>query len=202
MLFPYRFIRKCWVLINRLRLTFLNVKYGKHLHIYNKISLNKHKHSYFKIGNNCLITSGFDYNPLCKGVKCSIKTEENAQLNIGSNCEMSSPCIWAHNRIDIGDFVKIGGDCIILDSDCHSLDWTIRDSNKCDENGIKLDKKNAKSAPIKIGNHVMLGARVIVLKGVSIGDNSIIGSGSVVTKDIPANCIAAGNPCKIIREFV
>ena len=52
-----------------------------------------------------------------------------------------------------------------------------------------------------IGKNCWLGAGVIVLPGVTIGDNTVIGAGSVVTKDIPANCVAAGNPCKVIRQI-
>lgn len=55
--------------------------------------------------------------------------------------------------------------------------------------------------PIHIGNNCWLGAGVIVLPGVSIGDNSVIGAGSVVTKDIPANVVAVGNPCHVLREI-
>ena len=55
--------------------------------------------------------------------------------------------------------------------------------------------------PVHIGKNCWLGAGVIVLPGVSIGDNSVIGAGSVVTKDIPANVVAVGNPCKILREI-
>jgi len=55
--------------------------------------------------------------------------------------------------------------------------------------------------PINIGNNVWIGGGVSILPGVSIGDNAVIGSGSVVTKDVPANMLAAGNPCKIIREI-
>jgi galactoside O-acetyltransferase len=57
------------------------------------------------------------------------------------------------------------------------------------------------NAPIHIGRNCWLGAGVIVLPGISIGDNSVIGAGSVVTKDIPANVVAYGNPCKVIREI-
>ena len=59
-------------------------------------------------------------------------------------------------------------------------------------------------AKVKFGNNVFIGpfgGNVVVLSGVTIGDNSIIGAGSVITKDIPANVIAAGNPCKVIREI-
>ena len=57
------------------------------------------------------------------------------------------------------------------------------------------------NAPIHIGRNCWLGAGVIVLPGVTIGDNSVIGAGSIVTKDIPANVVAYGNPCKVIREI-
>lgn len=55
--------------------------------------------------------------------------------------------------------------------------------------------------PITIGNNVWLGAGVVVMPGVNIGDNSVIGAGSVVTKDIPANVVAVGNPCRVMREI-
>ena len=55
--------------------------------------------------------------------------------------------------------------------------------------------------PITVGDNVWIGANVSVLPGVSIGDNSVIGAGSVVTRSIPANVLAAGNPCRVIREI-
>ena len=57
------------------------------------------------------------------------------------------------------------------------------------------------SLPIHIGNKVWIGANSVVLPGVTIGENSVIGAGSIVTRDIPANVIAAGNPCRVIREI-
>ena len=55
--------------------------------------------------------------------------------------------------------------------------------------------------PVHIGENVWIGANAVVLPGVTIGDNSVIGAGSVVTKDIPANVIAVGNPCRVLREI-
>ena len=72
---------------------------------------------------------------------------------------------------------------------CHPLDHSKR--NK----GIEWAK------PITVGNNVWLGGDVTVLPGVTIGDNSVIGAGSVVTKDIPANCVAVGNPCRVLRKI-
>ena len=57
------------------------------------------------------------------------------------------------------------------------------------------------AGPVAIGHNVWIGGNVVILPGVSIGDNSIIGAGSVVTKNIPANAVAVGNPCKVIREL-
>ena len=86
--------------------------------------------------------------------------------------------------------MKIGGGVLIIDTDCHSIDWKVRrdsDNQIC-------------SAPITIEDDVWIGAQCIILKGVTIGARSIIGAGSVVTKDIPADCVAAGNPCRIIKK--
>ena len=109
------------------------------------------------------------------------------------------PKLNTDEKIIIGDNVRIGGDCIIMDTDAHNLDYKIRTSRKTNENGESIDVLSAKSKPIIIENDVLIGTRCIILKGVTIGARSIIGSGSVVTKSIPADCIAAGNPCKVIK---
>lgn len=58
-----------------------------------------------------------------------------------------------------------------------------------------------KGIPVKIGNNVWIGGNVTILPGVTIGDGTTIGAGSVVTKDIPANVLAVGNPCKVIKNL-
>ena len=107
---------------------------------------------------------------------------------------MSSTILWAKNSITIGDRVTIGANVVILDSDCHSLNhldrWT--------EN----DMRNCKSKPIVIEDDVLIGAGSYILKGVHIGARSIIGAGSIVTTDVPSDCIFAGNPAKIIRKII
>ena len=67
------------------------------------------------------------------------------------------------------------------------------------ENAERRNKGLEYARPITVGNNVWFGGNVTVLPGITIGDNSIIGAGSVVTKNIPANVVAAGNPCKVIR---
>ena len=120
-------------------------------------------------------------------------------ITIGNDTGMSSACLWANTSITIGYYVKIGGDCIIMDTDAHSLDYMVRRLREKNADGFGMDGLSAATAPIVIEDDVLIGTRCIILKGVTIGARSIIGSGSVVVKSIPADCIAAGNPCKIIR---
>lgn len=121
-----------------------------------------------------------------------ITVSEGATLCVGDYTGISSTTILVNNSVVIGSNVNIGGGCFINDSNHHSTDWRDRADRK-------QDVKNAKSAPIVIGDYVFIGARCIINKGITIGEKSIIAAGSVVVKDIPANCIAGGNPCKVIK---
>jgi acetyltransferase-like isoleucine patch superfamily enzyme len=105
----------------------------------------------------------------------------DAAIIIGNNVILNGCSIYVVKRVEIGDFSTIGGKTTIMDTDGHGI-----------------DDAPTKVAPIKIGCHVWIGARAIILKGVTIGDNSIIGAGSVVTRDVERNTIVAGNPAKKI----
>ncbi len=114
--------------------------------------------------------------------------EREGRIEIGDYALISPGVqIISSCAIRIGKNSMIASGCYISDSDWHDTYDRTRE----------LDK----FAPIDIGENVWLGVHVIVGKGVSIGINSIIGAGSVVTGDIPANCIAAGNPARILREL-
>jgi len=92
------------------------------------------------------------------------------------------------NEVSFGDDVLIAPNCSFYTA-THPIDVQFR------KQGLEYAK------PIKIGNNVWIGGNVVVLPGVTIGDNSVIGAGSVVTKDIPANVVAVGNPCREIRKI-
>ena len=93
------------------------------------------------------------------------------------------------NKVEFGNNVFIGPNCGFYTSG-HPLDYKTR--NK----GLEYAK------PIKVGNNVWFGGNVCVLPGVTIGDNVVIGAGSVVNKDIPSNVVAVGNPCKVVKEIL
>lgn len=118
---------------------------------------------------------------------------------LGDNSGISSACFWANTSITIGNHVKIGGDCLIMDTDAHNLDHLIRRSHDLTSEGYSVDGVSAATVGIVIEDDVLIGTRCIILKGVTIGARSVIGSGSVVTKSIPSDSIAAGNPCRVIR---
>ena len=92
------------------------------------------------------------------------------------------------NKVEFGDNVFIAPNCAFYTAG-HPLDFERR--NK----GLEYAK------PIKVGNNVWIGGNVVVLPGVSIGDNTVIGAGSVVNKDIPSNTVAVGNPCRVIKQI-
>lgn len=196
----YPFVRtKSYIGINRILFWLLGVKSGKNLRVFDRFYLTMHPGASLTIGDNFTFSSGDGINPLCRNLRGKIYLDNNASIVIGNNVGISSACLWVKERITIGDKVKIGGDCILMDTDAHNLDYNIRNSGEIAENGISIDTLSANSLPIVIENDVLIGTRCIILKGVTVGARSIIAAGSVVTKSIPADCIAGGNPCKVIR---
>lgn len=114
-----------------------------------------------------------------------------SKIVIGDNVGISGSTINATTSITIGDNTIIGSGCLITDTDSHP----IKAADRLRPNWPTLTK----SKPIVIGKNVFIGARSIVMKGVTIGDGAVVGAGSVVTKDVPANAIVAGNPAKIVK---
>lgn len=191
MSFKVRFYR----LWNILKFRMLGVSLGKGSSIVNKVYLYVGNSAHVSIGDGFDVNSGDNINALCSNIRCSIKVGDNATLTIGNLSGMSGGCIWATDNITIGNHVNIGANCIIMDGDIHNTDWRLRHIDRTSESPIPY-----KHRPITIEDDVWIGANSIILKGVTIGARSIIGAGSVVTKDIPADCIAAGNPCRVINK--
>lgn len=145
------------------------------------------------IGADFIMNNNINANPIGCFQKCSFFVDRGAELTIGNNVGLSQTSIICHKRITIGNNVMIGGGTYIYDTDFHSLDFKIRITD--------ADKINRVDKPVTIHDNVFIGAHCIILKGVEIGQNSIIGAGSIVTKSIPSNEIWAGNPAKFIRKL-
>jgi acetyltransferase-like isoleucine patch superfamily enzyme len=113
-----------------------------------------------------------------------------ASIRIGNRVGISGGSICAANLIEIGDDTMLGANVTIADTDFHPLQTGIRKLREHPSIGV---------AKVIIGREVFIGTNAMVLKGVSIGDRAVIGAGSVVTRDIPEDAVAAGNPCRIRR---
>jgi acetyltransferase-like isoleucine patch superfamily enzyme len=158
---------------------------GKDVKFYGLPYFTRVENSTIEIGNDCQFRSKETSNLIGIRNRCIISTmHENSKIIIGNNCGFSGVVIAAFMNITIGNNVRCGANTLINDSDWHPD-----------------DKRSTPSKPIIIKDNVWLGYNVVVMKGVVIGENSVIGANSIVTKDIPANVIAAGNPCRVIREL-
>lgn len=175
---------KISTLIAQIKLKLWGIEYGKGVRIIGRITVFRTPESKIQIGNHCVFNSSSKLNFRGINHPCILQTGTNhARIIIGDHVEMSGCSIVCNDSITIGNNVLFGANCQIGDRDGHQ------------------DRYASKPAPIIIEDGVWLGMNVTVLKGVTIGKNSIIGANSLVTKDIPANCIAAGSPCKIIKEI-
>lgn len=184
-------ITQLQVLWNMYKFKRAGVSFGKGLRIRGLIGLvNKGK---CFIGDNFIFSSGNMSNAMARNIRGFIKTDQEATLVVGNNVMMSSVVLWCSKRITIEDDVMIGALSIITDTDAHPLDPNLR--------GQEKDGELAKKKEILIKRKAFIGTSCIICKGVTIGKNSIVGAGSVVTKSIPDNEIWAGNPARFIKKL-
>jgi len=191
-------------------LNFIKTKYQKiknKLEIVGKLRKNKIKIS----GNNNILYIG--KNSLLRDSNIFIKGNNNI-IYIGDNCVVNNTSIILDNEgseIRIGNKtsiakiqivslepykIEIGEDCML------SYDIEIRNTDSHKIYDKNTNERINEGSSINIGNHVWLGMRAVILKGVNIGHNSIVAAGSIVTKDVKANTIVSGNPAKQIKENV
>jgi acetyltransferase-like isoleucine patch superfamily enzyme len=120
-------------------------------------------------------------------------------VSIGSHTFVGNTNIVTAERVEIGDDVLISWGCTIVDHDSHALEWTVRQSDVRDFYKGEKNWAGVNVRPVKICNKVWMGFNVIVLKGVTIGEGAVVAAGSVVTRDVPAFTLVAGNPARVIR---
>ena len=164
----------------------MGVNYGRNLVVRGWIRLKNMGN--IVIGDNCTIESR--ENNVGFNTYTMIRVGRNADLIIGDNVGIANTHIHCYKSITIMDNAGLGGGCELMDTNFHELYYQDR----------KDKKGNIIKCPIIIGRGVFVGSSCIILKGVTIGDYSIIGSGSVVTKNIGGGEVWGGNPANMIRK--
>jgi len=134
------------------------------------------------VDKNASVTVKGDFRVFCGA---DIRVLGDGKLTVGDGFVNNGVQIVCKCKIEIGNGCAIARDVIIRDWDAHSI-----------------DKNHITSSPIIIGNHVWIGTRAIILKGLKIGDGAIVAAGSIVTRDVPSKALVAGVPAKIIKHNI
>lgn len=154
--------------------------------------LNLEENAVMIIGNEFVIVNDSKIATLGRCNRCKFNIYKDAKLIIGNKVGMSNTTIVSTKSVQIGNNIIIGGGTTIVDSDFHSLNpkhWhTLNDA------------LNMVSKPVIIKDNVFIGMDVIILKGITVGENAIISAGSVVVRNVPDNEIWGGNPAVFIKK--
>jgi acetyltransferase-like isoleucine patch superfamily enzyme len=152
--------------------------------------IQKHRRSQIIFGTGLQLRSSLRSNPLGSNHPVILATwQAGACLEVGSDFAMTGGAICSAERITIGNNVGVGANTTIIDTDFHSFNPVER----------LMTPLIAKTAPITIEDGAFIGMNCLILKGVTIGQDSIIGAGSVVSRDVPPHVVVAGNPAQVIK---
>jgi acetyltransferase-like isoleucine patch superfamily enzyme len=164
------------------------VKIGKKVVFNGFPVVRRYENSDIIIGDNCLFNSAKNSVRVGLQKRCTFVTlRKKSEIVIGKNSGGSGVILLAAIKITIGNNVMIGAHSMIIDNDFHHSDPNKRHQN------IDIPAR-----PIIIEDNVFIGTNCMILKGITIGENSVIGANSVVINSIPKNSIAIGNPCKVV----
>lgn len=160
---------------------------GKNVILNGRPIIRRFPGSIIKVGNNCEFNSAKDSVLIRLSRPCSFITLRNdAEIIIGNETGISGALLVAALSIKIGNNVLIGANSTIIDNDFHNSDSRKRRLNENPSRAVVIE------------DNVFIGFNCLILKGVTIGENSVIGANSVVISSIPKNSIAIGNPCKVV----
>ncbi len=167
----WRRVRRVW-----LQLRFPRASWGRGCDVRAGLQLRLPREAQFRVGEKCVIDRDAT-------IECMGTLQIGARTIFGHHCTLAAK-----------ESLVIGEDCLIAEM------VSIRDhDHRFDDYDVPIRMQGAICAPVSIGNNVWLAARVIVTKGITIGDGAIVGAGAVVTRDVPAGAIAAGVPARVIK---
>jgi acetyltransferase-like isoleucine patch superfamily enzyme len=154
--------------------------------------IQRHRGSVIRLGERITLRSWRSSNPLTPNHAVVLATRTSqAVIQIGDDCGFTGATLVAAERIEIGHRVQVGANSTIADTDFHPLTAAER----------ARDFMAGAHAPIVIEDDVFIGMQSLILKGVTIGRGSVVGAGSVVTRNVPPGVVVAGNPARIIKHL-
>jgi acetyltransferase-like isoleucine patch superfamily enzyme len=169
------------------------VRCGPRLEMRSLPLCSRHPLAHIEIGADVIILNKLQENPA--GIvhpTVLVASSPGARLKIGNHVGMSGAIIFCTNEITIEDYVSIGVDCRIYDTDFHPLDAGMRRVR---------DRTAIASAPVRMCEDAFIGARAVILKGVTVGARSVVGAGAVVTRDVPPDTVAVGVPARAVATI-
>jgi acetyltransferase-like isoleucine patch superfamily enzyme len=179
-----------WTPRTRLSLAIAGCPCGKGLTVDGRVWIVVERRGTIRLGDGVTLKSRFRSNLLGLAGPTVLECSGEGRIAIGDGSGCSSAVLSSRCGITIGRSVMIGGNVRIFDHDYHSLDPRSR------REGGAVDIAGSRRRPVAIGDDAFIGVQSIILKGVTIGPRAVIGAGSVVTQDVPADEIWAGNPAR------
>jgi hypothetical protein len=173
-----------------LRLRMAGVEVGRGVRLFGSPIVRRWRGSIINIGARSELRSSRRSNVLGLSHPVVLTTmTTKARIEVGERCGLSGTTLCAADLISVGPDCLFGADVLVTDNDHHAVVAELRSANSMAGVGVQ---------PVRIGARVFVGARAIILKGCSLGDDAIVGAGAVVAGDIPAKAIVAGNPARVI----
>jgi len=181
-----RAITRQWsTLWNRLTAYWWGVQLGSRCSFIGHVRFRRHPKSRIAIGASCKFNSSMGSNSVGVNRPCIVTTiKEGAEIEIGLGCGFSGTTIACAKRVILGENVRCGANTFIMDTDWHTD-----------------DPRTGPDTPVIIGKNVWLGVNVTVLKGVTIGENTLVGAGSLVASSLPPGVIAIGMPARVVKKI-
>lgn len=167
-------------------------KLGNKIRVFGFPIISISKNSKINVGKNLVLISHSYFSEPGVNHPVILRTlNSSAKIVIGDNVGISGGGICAAEEVILGNNVMLGANTFITDTDFHPIDPENR----------RFSRENVLNRSVVIKDNVFIGMNSLILKGVTIGENSVIGAGSIVTRNIPPNSIAGGTPAKVIKSI-